>query len=212
MYQDLEQYIFDGMVPAYESYAAAFKSGQAGMGFLRLPAASACEKLVHVRDQIKHLDKKRYTRKNISGMNHAYDLLTDVWNALKHGKPESPYKLIKDANSVQEIIQFTRFADEEGMYAYLDMRIRVTRLDGGFNDLLEVCTAVLNFWMDFLSKEGLITQVQVFKYPGDQVLTRKEVEDHAANGFGVREGSSGTLPIKARTYDPVSHTFRYHPD
>lgn len=217
MFTDPVSQFFEGVVPAYEQYVELSKKKDNKKFVLAGAAILAADMLFHYREAlIPLLPHRALTRTEVSKF-YDYDLIGDVFNATKHGTltQKKGEILIANRKDIEEIIVNTHFPFEgettypRKFYGVMQTRVLVYPTKGGVRDLLEVATNVINYWADFLVKEGLTDKHINFRYEGDDILSHQqalEISNRSAP-VAVRVGGDVSWVMIARYYEPQTKTF-----
>lgn len=217
MFTDPVSQFFEGVVPAYEQYIKLSKKKDNNKFILMGAAILAADMLFHYREALIPLyPPKALTRAEVSKF-YDYDLIGDVFNATKHDTltQKRGEILISNRKAIEETIVCTYFPFEgettypREFYGVKQTRILVYPTRGGVRDLLEIATNVINYWADFLVKEGLTDKHINFRYEGDDILSHRQALEigNSSSPVHARIGGDVGWVMIARYYEPQTKTF-----
>ena len=216
MLTDPVSHFLEEVVPAYERYVELSNRKELKKFELMGAAILAAGLLFHYREAIKPLlPHKKLTRNEVSKF-YDYDLLGDVFNASKHGTltQKGREALVSGKNAIEQTIVNTYFPFDgeetpRNFYGVMQYRILIYPNKGGVRDLLEVETNVINYWSDFLIKEGLTDKRFTFRYAGDDVLSHDDALriGNSSSPIPVRVDGAVKWVMIARYYEPKTKSF-----
>lgn len=130
--------------------------------------------LYHFREHIP--DGIRPSISEIKRQCPEYELIRGVTNATKHKAPSQRKPLVANAADIIETTSIVRFQDEIGEYVHCQTLVEVRCSDGSLRTLDPALTRVLNYWGEFLARQGVCNFEARPEpgMPGDKHRTRDE--------------------------------------
>lgn len=180
MFDDLAAYYHENVVDSYVEYRDICKNGTAGRSRDLRAAMAAASALFHLRE---HLPGVPLSRADVEGLCPDYALLGDVANASKHktlnGDTPHGAPLVTDASNLIERVALIEYEDDAGAYRFAQKMVMAKLSDGTECNLLEILTAVINFWEEHMCSIGVLSQARVFK--DDSAIRYRSRTDCEAN-------------------------------
>lgn len=182
MFDNFVAYYHENVVDSYVTCCATSTDGKAGRSRDLKTCLVSANALFHLREHLPQ--NSALTRAEVEKLCPDYALLGDVVNASKHkelsGATPHGMPLIQKANDIYERITSLQYEDSKGPYNHHFKEVIATLTDGSERELLDILTAVLNFWEFYLHSTGHLKEARTFKRePTIKPRTREECQASA---------------------------------
>ena len=155
MFDDPAALFVEGGLEAFNLFCRSLESPVAGGSKdLRLGLDAALA-LFHLRE---HVPWTRGKWPDPFTQSADYELLSDIVNVTKHG-PRREGAVAKPSD-IYELTILTEYEDERGPYQDIERIVAVELRSGGWRDLREVLTAVVNLWIAEFHSHSLLLHLQ----------------------------------------------------
>lgn len=202
MYEKLHTYFHDHVLKAYGDFFDAQNKKSAGQSSDLIVANHAATALYHFREHFP--DSIRKSWKQLEQICPDYRLIGNVANASKHDELTRHEPLIKNADSVFEVLISTVYKDEQGEYMNGEKAVFVQLLDGTERNVLEVATNVMNMWCDELHACGVLKNKKHFEIKRKAVPTRQESSNNIDLNFTRGVGAKLQFRLQRYNYDTLA--------
>jgi hypothetical protein len=186
MSEEFEANFYHRVKEPYEAYLAIKNKPESGRRRDIRAATEAATALYHLREQLPPEHQHSWSR--YAQMCSDYGLLRDVVDTTKHGRLVDQTRAICNPGQIEEFIVVTEYEDESGPYKHADKSVRLNLTDGSIRDLLDVLTAVMNFWQDELHALGLINRMKNYQLPARVQPLRREDCNGGEMGLAAVQG------------------------
>jgi hypothetical protein len=152
MSDNLETYFHHRVLAVFQDYLDIRASEKIGTRRDVTAATNAAKALFHLREHIPPPYAK--SRQDVTRECPDYGLLGDVTDTDKHHLLRDQTRAICHVSQIEERIVLTEYRDSQGTYRHAEKRVMLKLTNGGERDLLDVLTAVVDYWIDELHMLG----------------------------------------------------------
>ena len=202
MSDDLVIHFKDIVWGAYERYRSIRDGSSTGRNRHLSSALELATALFHFREHLPASIQR--SRSDIEALCPDYKLIADVTNVAKHAKlnrrTPSGQPLVNVASDVTEYLVVTRFSDNDGEYENTHTAIRVSCTDGVDRSLDDSLISVLNFWINHLHVNGIVSISPVTK-PDDPIANLVPRSEARMHSFEALQGMPSRYAMQFRQYD-----------
>jgi hypothetical protein len=148
LFDDLNGYFYENLVPAYDAFCESYRRNDSGRNIRLRTAVDAATALFHFREHIPTPHTK--SRGAVTAECTDYALIADVANASKHKKLDRPTPtgpaLVTLASDIYEQINITQYEDVEGPYTDCRVAVLADCSDGICRNVDSAVINVFDYW------------------------------------------------------------------